>query len=107
MIQSFGSPGGYVARLKGALAAVFVAGVLAVALSDESQSVDQVIQRVVDEASSAGSSAGTNFAPFANSLRAGTDDELRSKYGRPAQSKLGLTLNGETPPEIRSREMHD
>lgn len=107
MIQSFGSPGGYVGRFKGAVAAVFVAGVLAVALSDEIQDVSQVHDEVVTEASKQADDTQIDFTPYANSLRAGTDDELREKYGRQAQAKLGLTLEGTTPPEIRSREVHE
>lgn len=108
MVQSFGSPGGYVARLLGSSAAIFVAGVIAIALSDEAQNVGAAQDQAVAEAQQESRPilSGAEFDPFANSLRAGTDDELRRVYGREAKAKLGLTLDGDTPPEVRARHSH-
>lgn len=109
MAQSFGSPGGYMARLIGTAAGMFVAAVLLIALSDESQGLAGVKQQAIDESRHQLMEVITDeqFSPFANSLRAGTDDELRKTYGREAKAKLGLTLEGEVPPEVRARQSHD
>lgn len=90
-------------------AAIFVAGVIAIALADESQTVDQAASDVIAEARHEAHQMlpDSDFDQFENALRAGTDEELRQKYGRVAKSKLGLTLEGDVPPEIRARQSHE
>lgn len=106
MIQSFGSPGGYVGRYKKAACATFVAGVLAIALSSGMSTEDVANAVAIEFEAEAPKGSDIDHSHFGNALRAGSDDELREKYGEPAKKKLGLTLDGEVPPEIRSRELH-
>jgi hypothetical protein len=101
--QAFGSPGGYLAKLLGTGGAVAVAIILATALSDESQPLPQVQQTVSDQAEELGAQTSPQRAnemkELGSSLRAGRADELRTRYGRGAKAKLGLSLHGDTPPD--------
>ena len=106
--QVFGSPGGYVAKLIGAAACLGVAGVVAMAMSDESQPIGNVQGNISDAIRDSGPTDDgiLDVDGVTNSIRAGRGDELRQRYGRPARAKLGLTLEGSRPPEVsvRNRE---
>lgn len=102
--QSFGSPGGYIVRLIGTAAALGVAGIVTVAMSDETQPIQhqqQQAQVQIDQVDMSRTvTPGADISGLATSLRAGRAEELRTKYGRAARSKLGLTLEGQVSPQV-------
>ena len=105
--QSFGSPGGYIARLIGPAAAGTVAVILAIALSPETQPTTVVqanLTTQIQHSSSGGTADHYSVRGITDSLRAGRTEELREKYGRKARSKLGLTLTGSKSPELTARD---
>ncbi|MGR6327999.1 hypothetical protein ACU5AX_02935 [Sphingomonas sp. XXL09] len=102
--QSFGSPGGYIAKLVGSAAAIVVGIFVGMALADESKSQSQIRdeagQQIVKLQSDAPADAGVDWDAIHRSVTVGRVDDLRHKYGRAAKAKLGLTLEGHTPPQI-------
>jgi hypothetical protein len=106
--QAFGSPGGYIVRLIGAGAAGVLAIIAAIALSDESKSIDAVKVEAVQQAQVSipippGVDA-VNWNLIGNSIRAGNGDQLRERYGRAAKAKLGLTLTAHLSPDVTVRD---
>jgi hypothetical protein len=101
--QSFGSPGGYIARLVGTAAAIAAGAAVALALHDEGQPVAQARQHIAAQVELAASQPGADkerLEQLGQSLRAGKNHDVQARYGRAAKVKLGLTLQGKTPPEI-------
>jgi hypothetical protein len=102
--QAFGSPGGYLAKVIGTGAAITIAAILSLALSDESQTADQAKHaasvRIGQIQHDAPQNSDVNWNGIHRSVTVGNVDELRIKYGREARAKLGLTLHGELPPQL-------
>lgn len=106
--QAFGSPGGYVSKFIGGGAAAAVALIITVALSSEAQPVSLVQQQATVEAqaiqSGHANDIGFDLPGLASSITIKKSEELRTKYGRQAKSKIGMTLQGERPPELTARD---
>lgn len=102
--QAFGSPGGYLAKLIGTGAAIALAATVSMALVDESHPAPQVKQmvsaRIEEIRAEAPRGNDVQWDAIHRSVTVGNVDEIRAKYGRGAKAKLGLTLEGETPPQL-------
>lgn len=102
--QAFGSPGGYLAKLIGATAAVALAATISLALVDEAQSAQQaqqaVVQRIDVMERSAPANSGVDWDGVRRSVMVSNVDEMRKRYGRKARAKVGLTLEGRVPPQL-------
>lgn len=102
--QAFGSPGGYLAKLIGTGAAITVAAIIGMALTDETQTAAQTKQHIVHQLDHMEQNAppnnGVNWDGVRKSVMVGDVDEIRKRYGRKARTKVGLTLHGHLPPQL-------